>query len=70
MDRNQEITNNGCPDQFTLENSNIHVGCWPKIESNIIMYGNTTAYILCGVLGFQVSKCLLCLECLKQFDLL
>ncbi|CAH8624235.1 unnamed protein product [Schistosoma bovis] len=54
MDRNQEITNNGCPDQFTLENSNIHVGCWPKIESNIIMYGNTAAYILCGVVGFQI----------------
>ncbi|TNN13315.1 Tetraspanin [Schistosoma japonicum] len=54
MDRNQEITNNGCPDQFNLANSNIHIGCWPKIEQFFVLASNITAQILCGIVGFQV----------------
>ncbi|CAH8550547.1 unnamed protein product [Schistosoma turkestanicum] len=59
------ITDNGCPGQFTLENSNIHIGCWTKIKSYIMLYGNLTAYTLCGIVGLQILLILFVLTSIR-----
>ncbi|CAH8601472.1 unnamed protein product [Heterobilharzia americana] len=54
MNKSQDIIHNDCPEHFTLKNSNIHTGCWRKIETYLKVYADIIAHILCVVLGFQV----------------
>nr|CAH8867328.1 unnamed protein product [Trichobilharzia regenti] len=65
MNKSQEINDDSCPDRFTPENSNVHVGCWQIIEGHVKTFANLFAYTFSGVLGFQIILILFTLIILR-----